>query len=65
MLEESLELQQGHQLMGLVLWESELKPVLQVSLVVREDLQTLLPIIIPGNNLISLGLTSTFRVLMV
>jgi hypothetical protein len=36
-----------------------------VSLVVREDLQTLLPIIIPGNNLINLGLTSTFRVLMV
>ncbi len=62
---ESLELQPGHQLMGLALWESERKLVLQVSLVVREDLQTLLLITILPNSSINLGLTSTCREQMV
>jgi len=65
MLGESLELRPGHQLMELVLWESERKLVLQVSLVVREDLQTLLLITILPNSSINLGLTSTFRAQMV
>lgn len=64
-LEESLELRPAHQLMELGLWESERKLVLQVSLVLREDLQTLLPIIILGNNSINLALTSMFREQMV